>query len=54
MPITTPATIAPMQSSSGMNTRGLLTSTGLFKWQFLYFFPLPHEHGSLRPNLGAR
>lgn len=21
-------------------------------WHFLYFFPLPHQHGSLRPTLG--
>src|SRR3954471_16428758 len=22
-------------------------------WHFLYFFPLPHGHGSLRPTFGA-
>src|SRR5512140_2247710 len=22
-------------------------------WHFLYFFPLPHGHGSLRPTLGS-
>ena len=23
------------------------------RWHFLYFFPLPHQQGSLRPNLGS-
>ena len=24
-----------------------------FPWQFLYFLPLPHGQGSLRPTLGS-
>src|SRR5580698_5355696 len=26
----------------------------LAPWHFLYFLPLPHGHGSLRPTLGPR
>jgi hypothetical protein len=27
--------------------------TGLVPWHFLYFFPLPHGHGSFRPTFDA-
>src|SRR6476646_423837 len=36
-----------------MNVPGLRRISPQAPWHFLYFFPLPHQQGSLRPSLGS-
>src|SRR3989442_6005996 len=36
-----------------MNRADIAPAQALRPWQFLYFLPLPHGHGSLRPTFGT-
>ena len=40
-------------SRSKKNAAGFISSQAPFPQHFLYFFPDPHGHGSLRPILGS-
>ena len=42
----------PLNAQKADNRRPLFSHAAC-PWHFLYFFPLPHGHGSLRPTLGS-
>src|SRR6476659_9254422 len=48
------ASVSPATTCAAAARRSFMTVGFPYApWHFLYFFPLPHQQGSLRPSLGS-